>query len=197
MANRILVASLGNHILGDDGVGHHVAKRLKAELKDYPVDVKETQTSWLNAAEEAQGYNTVIFIDSLIADKRGRLCRLSLDELGELDYPSFIHGFSIIAALRLLSKGVSDMPRHLTFYSITIKPPSEYCEGLSKEVADAADRCVEAVKHEVSEIISGNCAHAEPSHAWPAPPTRSHRSTSTSLGVHRDPKPSPKASPWR
>ena len=45
---RTLVLGIGNPILGDDGVGFHIAQELAREIKDENIDVKDTSVDGLN-----------------------------------------------------------------------------------------------------------------------------------------------------
>jgi hydrogenase maturation protease len=85
MTAPVLIVGVGNELLGDEGVGVHVARRLAAfgdRLSD-GVDVLEAGTSILDAVIEMSRYSRVYVVDAMRGGQApGTVYRL--DELGEL-----------------------------------------------------------------------------------------------------------------
>ena len=75
---RTLVLGIGNPILGDDGVGFHIAQELAKEIKDENIDVKDTSIDGLNLLELIVGYDKLIVIDAMMTEdeKVGEIYRL-------------------------------------------------------------------------------------------------------------------------
>ena len=64
-AFRILVAGVGNKLMGDDGFGPRVVELLSSRSLPENVDLKDLGTSGITAAMEIEGYDLVIFLDSM------------------------------------------------------------------------------------------------------------------------------------
>jgi hydrogenase maturation protease len=104
MQGKRLVLGLGNPMAGDDGIGGHIARR----LRDHPrlpsdTDVLEGGTDLLRVAHELDGRPWVILVDALL-DPTDPGAMLRFDgELDELeDRGGGVHHLSPIQALRLL-----------------------------------------------------------------------------------------------
>jgi len=82
---KTLVLGIGNPILGDDGVGFHIAQELAKEIKDENIDVEETSVGGLNLLELIVGYDKVIIIDAIMTDSGevGKVYQLRLEDIGE------------------------------------------------------------------------------------------------------------------
>jgi hydrogenase maturation protease len=62
---RILVAGIGNRLMGDDGFGPRVIDNLESmDLPDY-VEVLDVGTAGITIATELSDYNFVIFLDTM------------------------------------------------------------------------------------------------------------------------------------
>jgi len=62
---RILIAGVGNRLMGDDGFGPRVVELLSSRSLPENVDLKDLGTSGITAAMEIEGYDLVIFLDSM------------------------------------------------------------------------------------------------------------------------------------
>jgi len=60
---KTLVLGLGNTILSDDGVGIHIARRIKEKLPG--IDVIEASAAGFRVVDEIIGYDKLILIDSI------------------------------------------------------------------------------------------------------------------------------------
>lgn len=66
-AESVLVVGIGNELLGDEGLGVHVARRLLAARDSLPVRVAvlESGTCLLDAVPEMARYSHVIIVDAI------------------------------------------------------------------------------------------------------------------------------------
>ena len=82
---RTLVLGIGNPILGDDGIGFHIAQELAKEIKDENIDVKDTSEDGLNLLELIVGYDKLIIIDAIMTEDEevGGIYRLKPEDTGE------------------------------------------------------------------------------------------------------------------
>ncbi|KAB2967038.1 MAG: hydrogenase maturation protease [Thermoanaerobaculia bacterium] len=69
MREQVLVVGIGNELLGDEGLGVHVARSLleRPELPDCGLEVLEAGTSLLDALPEMARYQRVILVDAVVA----------------------------------------------------------------------------------------------------------------------------------
>ena len=80
---KTLVLGIGNPILGDDGVGFHIAQELAKEIKDENIDVKDTSAGGLNLLELIAGYDKLILIDAIMTEngEAGEIYQLKPEEI--------------------------------------------------------------------------------------------------------------------
>ena len=85
---------MGNPILGDDGVGIHVIRSLKSELKENSdLKIEEAATGGLNLVEMFLGYDKGILIDSIKTKdgQIGTIHRFNSDDFRGTDHASSFH----------------------------------------------------------------------------------------------------------
>jgi hydrogenase maturation protease len=76
---KILVAGVGNRLIGDDGFGPRVVDLLSNRNLPDNVDVRDFGTAGITIATDLADYDAVIFIDSMDTDgKPGSLCNSKL-----------------------------------------------------------------------------------------------------------------------
>jgi hydrogenase maturation protease len=87
---KTLVLGIGNDILGDDGVGIHIARSVARRVKRQKivgVNVEETGAAGLSLLERIKGYQRLIIADALLTDNTdvGKIHRLTLKDLKTSD----------------------------------------------------------------------------------------------------------------
>ncbi|HIH00881.1 TPA: hydrogenase maturation protease [Thermoplasmata archaeon] len=150
---KTLVVGVGNPILSDDGVGIHVARRLKA-LALEGVEVEELPASGLELLDMVIGYDRVIIVDAIVTGKAvpGEFHVLEEDAFERTIHGSSPHGINIATALAMGRKVVPDkMPKKVFFVAIEAKEVVNVSESLTPEVAAAVPSIVERI---ISEFIS-------------------------------------------
>ncbi|HSN60978.1 MAG TPA: hydrogenase maturation protease, partial [Ferruginibacter sp.] len=60
MQNNILILGIGNYLMGDEGVGVHVANRLAKENNIKGVDIVDGGTGGFHLLGYFEGYKTII-----------------------------------------------------------------------------------------------------------------------------------------
>ncbi len=156
-SGRVIVVGLGNPVLGDDGVGWHVAdeveRRLAAEVstgRTAPnVEIERLGVGGLRLMEFLTGYETAILIDAAEFPDRpiGEVKVSPLEDLadyaaGHLDSA---HDASLRTALDLGRGLGATLPS--TIHAVTVQARSidEFGEELSPEVAAAVAVAADAV----------------------------------------------------
>jgi hydrogenase maturation protease len=148
---RTIVLGVGNPILRDDGVGIHVARRLKCLVNDPDVTVDEAFTGGMNLLDMIVGYDRAILIDA-VKMKEGRagdVGRFLLEDVDTFSYRN-PHDASLLAAIRYAQKiGEGRIPKEIVIIGITIKETTSFGEELSPKVLEAIPRAIEVVMSEL------------------------------------------------
>lgn len=106
--NTILVLGIGNYLMGDEGIGPHVAESLLGELVPEGVDVLDGGTGGFHLLEYFERYRTVILIDATMDGKAPGTIRLIRPRFAK-DFPAAMSTHDIglkdmVSALQLLDK---------------------------------------------------------------------------------------------
>ncbi len=134
-----LIVGLGNPILGDDGVGWHVASKLRNLTTD--VDIECLSLGGLSLMEHFIGYDQVIVIDSIQTRNGsiGQVYTFPLEELPDLSsaHTSAAHDTSLITALKLGREMGASLPDKVMVVAVEAARIYDFSEELSAEVANA------------------------------------------------------------
>lgn len=162
----ILIAGLGNPILGDDGVGWRVAEEVSLQtgipLRDAPlpylaheklspVTIECYALAGFSLMERLTGFDKVILIDSLNTGnyKQGNVITFTLDELVDLTYghSASAHDSSLKTALRVGRDMHVPLPDDEDIHVVAIEAEHVYnfSEELSSSVAAAVPIAVKQV----------------------------------------------------
>jgi len=107
MADRWLVLGLGNPILGDDGVGWHVAAAVERSLAGTreSVTVERAALGGLHVMERMIGYDRAIIVDAIHTGRHGagRVSLLPLEDLPDpvAGYTNSSHDTSLRTAMEV------------------------------------------------------------------------------------------------
>ena len=64
--NKVLILGIGNYLMGDEGIGVHIAERLEKEKLPLEVDVLDGGTGGFHLLEYFELYPNVILIDATL-----------------------------------------------------------------------------------------------------------------------------------
>jgi len=157
---KILIAGLGNPILGDDGVGWRVAEEVRRHLSlgentSIQVDIECFSLGGLSLMEHLTGYDYAILIDAITTGKhpQGSVLHFPLDSLPDQasGHLSSAHDTSLQTALKVgHSMGVK-LPREVLIVAIETQNVYNFSEDLSPVVAEAIPIATQQV---ISMLIS-------------------------------------------
>ena len=143
---KTLVLGMGNPILGDDGVGIEVARRIRGKVGG-SVDVVEVSASGLELLDVICGYEDLIIVDSIQTEdgKVGELHRLDCSDFSPMVRPSLRHQMNLATVLELGKRLQLGVPNRITIYAVAIEEATDFREGCTPAVEKAIPEAVEAI----------------------------------------------------
>jgi len=158
---KVLIVGIGNELLGDEGLGVHVARSLLGAKASLPpqVEVLDAGTALLDLLPEMSRYSRVILVDAVRAGQEaGRIYRLEslADFAGQLDTnPRMsLHQWDLMETLRV-AEMLGLLPKKLSLVGAepeSIAPGTE----LSPKLTQAAEKIVSILLDEASSTEQGN-----------------------------------------
>ena len=155
MAGRTLIVGLGNPILGDDGVGWHVAEEVRRQLGFSPVadsgplEIDCVALGGLSLMERLIGYDRAIVIDAMVSGTRpiGSVARLALEDVPDQSagHMTAAHDTSLQNALKMGRAMGARLPGEVTVVAVEAQATFEFSEELSPPVAAAVPSAARAV----------------------------------------------------
>jgi hydrogenase maturation protease len=146
---RILILGIGNYLMGDEGVGVHMATRLQKEEMPEEVDVLDGGTGGFHLLEYFENYKTVILVDATLDERPVGNIRLIKPRFA-VDFPKAMSTHDIglkdlVSALQLLGK----MPDiHLFVVSI------ESLQQQGIELTPAIEKIIPDLRSQIKELLS-------------------------------------------
>ena len=150
---RTLVVGVGNPILSDDGVGIHVARKLK-ERNLPAIDIEELPASGLELLDMVLGYDKVVIIDAIVTGrgKPGDLHMMQESDFEKTVHGASPHGINIATALALGRRLAGDeMPCEIRFMAVEAADIVNVSERLTPAVAAAIPSILEKIVAELVE----------------------------------------------
>ena len=155
---RTLVLGIGNPILGDDGVGFHIAQELAKEIKDENIDVKDTSIDGLNLLELIVGYDKVIIIDAIMTEdgEVGEIYRLRPENFVKtVHLTTSPHNANLATAIEIGKKSLAEqMPGKIVVFAVEIQEVTEFTEKMTRKVKGAIPRAVNLVLEEIVSLAN-------------------------------------------
>ncbi len=148
MRNNLLVLGIGNTLLGDDGVGIYVARKIGAQYQqEASIDVAETNLGGIALLDLIAGYEKVIIVDAIITKKKrpGTIYKLSLEDLGNIVDIYMLHAIDLRTAIELGRTLGYPIPENIDIYAIEIADNTTFAEGLSPEIEEAVPSVIKQI----------------------------------------------------
>jgi hydrogenase maturation protease len=150
-----VVVGLGNEIAGDDGVGVEVARSLSATLRRR-TDVEVIALPWggFSLLDVLAGRSRAWIVDCLTTGRHppGTIVRLSeSDFAGSVRLNSF-HDIGFGTVMELGRSLGWSMPQDVDIYAIEGSRVDEFTQGLSPEVAEAANRVMDEIARSIGVV---------------------------------------------
>ena len=151
---KTIILGIGNQILGDDGVGIHVANEVKKHIDNPDITIDEAMTGGMNLLDLLLGYEKAILIDAVKSDDgaQGEVRRISIGDFNTM-HSCNPHDVSLIEAIDIAKKmGETRIPKEIIIIGIMMKNiPYEFGEDLSKEIAAIVPEAVNLTLKEVDK----------------------------------------------
>lgn len=148
MEHKQLVLGMGNTLLGDDGVGIYVARKIKEEFsREDSIDVTETNLGGIALLDLIAGYEKVIIVDAIITEggRPGTIYKLSLEDLGNVVKPYMLHAIDLRSAVELGRMLGYHIPHDITLYAIEIRDNTIFTEGLSSDIENVVPSAIKQI----------------------------------------------------
>lgn len=151
---KTLVLGIGNPILGDDGIGFHIAQELAREIKDENIEVKDTSVNGLNLLELITGYDKLIVIDAIMTEdeKVGEIYKLKPENIGEpACSTTLLHHLNLNTMIEIGKKLFpKEMPEEVIVFAIGTQQVTKVTEEMTGKVKEAIPKIVSLVLEEIS-----------------------------------------------
>jgi hydrogenase maturation protease len=151
---KTMILGVGNQILGDDGVGVHVANELKKHIQNPNITIDEAITGGMNLLDLILGYDKVIIIDAVKSEvgEDGEVKRIPLNDFSTM-HSCNPHDVSLTEAIEMARKlGETRIPKEIIVIGILMKQiPCEFGEKLSKNIAPAVPKAVKMTLNEIKK----------------------------------------------
>ena len=148
-SKRIVVIGVGNLLMGDDGVGVHVADVLSKEDLPPHVQVFDGATRAFDVLDYMDGADKAVIVDAYKNDGApGSIYRFRFDPAHNPEWsPNLsMHDIDFVEALRV-GRGIYELPEEIVI--IGIEPCRlDWSLELSPEVRNAIPAVVDAIKSE-------------------------------------------------
>lgn len=149
--SNILILGVGNYLMGDEGLGVHVARALEDEPLPEGVDVLDGGTAGFQLMEYLEKYPIIIMIDATLDKSPVGTIRL-IEPKFAYDFPKAMSTHEIglkdlVESLALLGK-----LQKIYLYVMTVQDIANLHIGLSAEVAERVPLLKQRIKEKVEEL---------------------------------------------
>ncbi len=152
-ANKILVMGIGNYLMGDEGIGVHIANRLEHEQMPANVEVVDGGTGGFHLLGHFEGYDTIVLIDATLDNNPNGTIRLIKPRFAS-DFPTAMSTHDIglkdmVSALQLMEK----LP-NIHLFVVSIESLQQQGIELTAEIEAVIPSLIEKIKQLLNELNS-------------------------------------------
>jgi hydrogenase maturation protease len=149
---KTLVLGIGNDILGDDGVGVHVARAVARKISAKEARVEETGAAGLSLLELVKGHERLIIADAILTDNTevGKIHRLTLKDLAKTNNSITPHDAALATTLEIgNSLFPGEMPREVVVYGVQTSNVEQFSGKMTPAVKAAVPEVVRLILAEI------------------------------------------------
>lgn len=154
---RTLILGIGNYLMGDEGIGVHIANQLESRVLPDGVDILDGGTGGFHLLEYFEQYSHIILIDATLDSNPVGTIRLIKPKFAT-DFPLAMSTHDIglkdlVSALQLLNK----MP-HIDLFVVSIESIQQQGIELTPEIEAIVPTVIERIftlleKKQVAQLI--------------------------------------------
>ncbi|RFM36968.1 hydrogenase maturation protease [Chitinophaga silvisoli] len=143
--SKTLLLGVGNYLMGDEGIGVHVAQRLETSQEIPGIDVVDGGTGGFHLLEFFEQYEKVILVDATLDGKTPGTIRCIKPKYAS-DFPPEISAHDIglkdlVSALQLLDR----MPE-LYLFVVSIESIQQQGMELTEEIEESIPSLLEEIR---------------------------------------------------
>ncbi len=158
LTKKILIAGVGNRLMGDDGFGPRVIDLLSSAPLPENVEARDIGTAGLTIATDLDEYDLVVFVDSVnLEGKPGQLYKSGIMVEEEEGDAAELSRFTLhevgLEGLLKFAKAIGALPPRVILIGCKPKALGPSLK-LSPEVEDALHRAADMALASVEEFLS-------------------------------------------
>ena len=149
---KTLVLGIGNDILGDDGVGIHIAREAARRISAVDATVEETGAGGLSLLERIRGYDRLIIADAILTEQTevGKIHRLTLKDLVQTNDSITPHDAALRTTLEIgNSLFPGEMPKDVIVFAIETHSVEDIGSEMTPAVRAAVPKVVKMILAEI------------------------------------------------
>ena len=151
--NKILILGIGNYLMGDEGIGVHIAEKMIHEDLPKGVDVLDGGTGGFHLLEYFEQYPNVILIDATLDENPPGTIRLIKPKFAK-DFPQAMSTHDIglkdmVSALQLLGT----MP-NINLFVVSIESIQQQGIELTAEIEAVTPLIIDQVKELMFKLLT-------------------------------------------
>jgi hydrogenase maturation protease len=148
MLNKILVLGIGNYLMGDEGIGVHIANRLQEQGLLPDAEIVDGGTGGFHLLEYFETHETIVLVDATLDDNPNGTIRLIKPRFAQ-DFPKAMSTHDIglkdmVCSLQLLGK----IP---TIYLFVVSIESLQQQGI--ELTPEIENVVPELIEKITELV--------------------------------------------
>ncbi len=152
-SSSLLILGVGNYLMGDEGLGVHLAKQLQEELEPGLADVIDGGTAGFQLMEYLESYPTVILVDATLDGKPAGTIR-KIQPRFSSDFPSAMSTHEI--GLKDLVEGLTLLNRlpEIHLFVMSIEKIQPLCTELSPEISAALGELKQTIVQLAKSLVA-------------------------------------------
>jgi hydrogenase maturation protease len=160
MEMKTVVLCLGNPILRDDGVGLHIAGKLRTKVNKAGVTICEASAGGIRILDFLVGYDSAIIVDAIQTreKKPGHIYRFTQANLRETNHSCSMHDMGLTTAIELGKAVGMSVPARISIFAIEAGDVSTFSETCTPAVNRAATRCIKLILNELEAFSGSDCS---------------------------------------
>lgn len=149
--NKILILGIGNYLMGDEGIGVHVAQRLEKKENPPYIDVLDGGTGGFYLMHYLESYENIVIVDATLDDNPVGTIRKITPKFSK-DFPPAMSTHDIglkdmVSALQLMDK----MP-NIQLFVVSIESIQQQGTQLTPEIENIVEELTQKVLEEAYNL---------------------------------------------